>query len=142
MNKTKYIAFVCTGNTCRSPMAEGIFNDIAKEKCINVRAESFGINTVTGADVSEKSKLVCQEINIDISALTATAVGDADLSKYDAFYCMSNEHAQILNLYYKVDAEKIFVLNISDPYGGDVDIYRNCRDEIYNSIKEIISQVK
>jgi protein-tyrosine phosphatase len=55
---------------------------------------------------------------------------------------MSNEHAQILSLYYKVDAEKIFVLNISDPYGGDIDIYRSCRDEIYNSIKEIISQVK
>ena len=42
----RYIAFVCTGNTCRSPMAEGIFNKLAVEKKIDVTAESFGIATV------------------------------------------------------------------------------------------------
>ena len=42
------IAFVCTGNTCRSPMAEAIFNDMAEKNGVCVRAESFGIATSTG----------------------------------------------------------------------------------------------
>jgi protein-tyrosine phosphatase len=63
MQKDKrYIAFVCTGNTCRSPMAEGIFNKLAEEKGIDVTAESFGLSTITGAPVSENSVKVCAEI--------------------------------------------------------------------------------
>ena len=50
------IAFVCTGNTCRSPMAEAIFNDMAEKNGVCVRAESFGIATSTGLPV-RKSEL-------------------------------------------------------------------------------------
>ena len=52
MPKNK-IMFVCTGNTCRSPMAEAVFNRFAEEKGLTVRAESMGTTTVTGMPVSE-----------------------------------------------------------------------------------------
>ena len=84
----KYVAFVCTGNTCRSPMAEAIFNKIADEKEIDVTAESFGIATSTGASVSTNSVLAMKELGIDLADKTATAVNDVDLKKYDKFYCM------------------------------------------------------
>ncbi|MBQ3988374.1 MAG: hypothetical protein II629_06395, partial [Ruminococcus sp.] len=64
---TRYIAFVCTGNTCRSPMAEGIFNKRAEEKGLNVRAVSFGMAAVPGIPASSKAIEVCREIGVDIS---------------------------------------------------------------------------
>ena len=134
----KYIAFVCTGNTCRSPMAEGIFNTLAKDKNLNIIAESFGMSTITGAPVSEKSVDACREIDVDISNLTSTEVNDVQLEKYDEFYCMSQSHARILFECYGVPLNKIKILGVSDPYGGNLMIYRECRDEIYNSVKEII----
>ena len=120
------IAFVCTGNTCRSPMAEAIFNDMAEKNGVCVRAESFGIATSTGLPVSENSVIACKEIGVDLSGKASTAVADAGIEKYEKFYCMSQR------------PEKIAVLGISDPYGGDIDVYRHCRDEIVNSVKEIL----
>ena len=96
----RYIAFVCTGNTCRSPMAEGIFNKLAVEKKIDVTAESFGIATVMGMDVSDNSKIACMEIGVDLSGHTSTAVNDIDLDKYEKFYCMSQSHANMLSEFF------------------------------------------
>ena len=141
MNKTIYIAFVCTGNTCRSPMAEAIFNSLAENTNKRIIAESFGINTITGLPVSDNSKSACKEIDIDISNFTSTSINDVDLKKYSKFYCMSKSHAEVLILMYGIKPEYISVLNISDPYGGSLETYRQCRDEIYNSVKEIILQI-
>ncbi len=134
----KYVAFVCTGNTCRSPMAEGIFNKLAEENDIDVTAESFGVATITGMAVSDNSKKACKEIGIDLSQKTSLSVNDAQIEKYDKYYCMSQSHAKMLSEFYFVPVSKIAVMNVSDPYGGDIQVYRKCRDEIYNSVKEII----
>lgn len=136
----KLIAFVCSGNTCRSPMAEGIFNKLAEEKGLSVRAESFGMATVDGLPVSENSVKVCSEIRIDLTEKRSNDVNNTDLKKYDKFYCMSQSHADILKIYLGVDVEKLAVMGVSDPYGGNEEIYRICRDEIYNSVKEIIKE--
>lgn len=115
-------------------MAEGIFNSLSH----NIKAESFGVDTITSMPISEKSVEVCKEIDVDISMLKSTFIDDTDINKYEKFYCMSEGHARLLAYYYGVPSEKIEVLNISDPYGGNLKIYRQCRDEIYNSVKEIL----
>lgn len=120
-------------------MGEAIFNKLATEKKADVTAESFGIATVTGAAVSDNSVAVLKEIGIDISGKTSTAVSDVSPEKFEKFYCMSQSHAKILSEYFNISPDKIAVLNVSDPYGGSVDVYRRCRDEIYNSIKELFT---
>lgn len=118
-------------------MGEGIFNKLAKEKGVEVVAESFGVSAMTGFPVSEKSVEVCKEIGVDIAELNSTDVCDVDLERYSEFYCMSQSHAAILSQCYFVPLSKIKILNVSDPYGGNLEIYRECREEIYNSVKEI-----
>lgn len=119
-------------------MAEGIFNMIAEEKGLNVTAESFGVSTITGMAVSENSVTACKEIGVDLSAMKSTAVSVAELEKYEKFYCMSQSHARILSECYFVPLRDIEILGVRDPYGGSLEVYRMCRDEIYNSVKEII----
>lgn len=100
------IAFVCTGNTCRSPMAEAIFNDMAEKNGVCVRAESFGIATSTGLPVSENSVIACKEIGVDLSGKASTAVADAGIEKYEKFYCMSQSHAKMLMQFFSCTARK------------------------------------
>lgn len=119
-------------------MAEGIFNKLAAEKGVDVIAESFGVDTVTGMSVSQNSVDVCAEIGVDIKEKKSTYVSDVQLDKYEKFYCMSESHAGVLEYYFAVPFDKVEVIGVSDPYGGSIEIYRACRDEIYNSVKEIL----
>ena len=86
----------------------------------------------------KNSVIACKEIGIDLSGKASTAVADAGIEKYEKFYCMSQSHAKMLMQFFLVQPEKIAVLGISDPYGGDIEVYRHCRDEIVNSVKEIL----
>ena len=61
------ILFVCTGNTCRSPMAEGIFRKMMQERGMEdkVLCQSAGLSAVDGDPVSENAVLACREIGVE-----------------------------------------------------------------------------
>lgn len=141
----KKILFICTGNTCRSPMAQGIFNSICRERELPFDSRSAGLCTVTGLPVSENSVSVLKESGIDISDLKSTSIADVDTEEYSLFAVMTPEHRDML-LYYGFPPEKIYVLaedkgGISDPYGGNGGRYRICRDEINAAIEELIHRL-
>ena len=137
-NSLKYIAFVCTGNTCRSPMAEAIFNKKAEERGLPVRAVSFGLAAVPGLAASEKAIEVCREIGVDLTGHKTHFIYDFQLGDFDKIYCMSQEHALILSQSIGYPLENIEVLNVADPYGQSVEIYRMCRDIIVTCVDEIL----
>ena len=139
------ILFVCTGNTCRSPMAQGICEKLAADKGLPIKAESAGISTVNGSPVSDNAIEVCREIGVDISRFRTTSVRGLDLSKYDAIYTMSIHHKSAL-IALGANPYKVSVLatedgGISDPYGGDLDTYRKCRDEIFDAIRYSLNEL-
>ncbi len=121
------ILFVCTGNTCRSPMAEGYVNFKYK----NHQAKSCGL-CADGSPVSKNSKTVMAELGIDISSHISCPISTKLTRWADRIICMSRSHAVALQNF-GVNSE-VLGGGISDPYGQDIDCYRNCRDEI---IKEI-----
>lgn len=137
----KTILFVCTGNTCRSPMAEKIFNNICKERKLPYSAKSAGICTVTGFPMSENSFGVLAEMGIEDLDFSSTSIDEAKISGVDFFYVMSKDHRNVLINAFGIDGNKISVLNVSDPYGGSLERYRQCAQEIHSKIETVIDEL-
>ncbi|MBR2867825.1 MAG: low molecular weight phosphatase family protein [Clostridia bacterium] len=141
------ILFVCTGNTCRSPMAEGIFKKIVSDKKIdNINASSAGLFAMTGDSVAENAVRAVERFGCDISAHRARRITSYVLDETDKFVCMTPEHAASLALY--VPSDKITVLGrgIPDPYGGNLETYLTCANSIRTAIllqlDDIVAEVK
>ncbi len=142
----KKILFVCTGNTCRSPMAEGIFNHICKRESLPFVSQSAGVCTSTGIPAAQNSVTALAQIGIDISSFTSTVITDLDTDEFFLVAVMTPEHKEILR-YFNVPSEKIYILSedkggISDPYGGSEARYRICRDEIEEAVKTLIEELR
>ena len=141
MQKDKrVIAFVCTGNTCRSPMAEGIFNKRAEEKGLDVRAVSFGMAAVPGLAPAENAVAVCREIGVDISGHRTHFVYDFQLEEFEKIYCMSLSHATILTESIGIPEDKVEIIGVVDPYGGSLETYRMCRDVLAAAVEELVAR--
>lgn len=130
------ILFICTGNTCRSPMAERYLDSLNLE---NVKAESRGLSA-EGGSVSQNAVKVMGELGIDLSHDVSAQLTAKDLIWADKILYMSPSHLTVLSLY--APKEKLFMLGggISDPYGGDTETYRKCRDEIILAIDRLAAE--
>lgn len=131
------ILFVCTGNTCRSPMAEGYLESL---NIPDISVQSRGLSQ-GGFPVSENSALVLKELGIDIGSHISRAIAAEDINWADKIFCMSPSHLSFLEGYCK---DKLFLLGngIPDPYGGDLDTYRKCRDLIIEEIDKLFLPLK
>lgn len=130
------ILFICTGNTCRSPMAERYLDSL---NLPNVTAESRGLSA-EGGSVSQNAVKVMGELGIDLSHDVSVQLTAKDLIWADKILYMSPSHLTVLSLY--APKEKLFMLGggISDPYGGDTETYRKCRDEIILAIDRLAAE--
>ena len=138
-----HITFVCTGNTCRSPMAEGIARDMISKRYPDsgITVSSAGLAAYNGAPASQHSIDVCREIGIDISAHRSQRLNPEIIQNTDLFAVMTLSHMYCM-LQWGIPADKIVVLgNISDPYGGDEDEYRACRNQIYREVESLLRKV-
>lgn len=143
----KKILFVCTGNTCRSPMAEGIFSKISMENGLGFEAESAGICTITGLPASQNSVLAMEEIGVDLKGFLSTDISELNLQDYTLIAVMTEEHRRTLTNVFGVDEERIYILGgesggISDPYGGSLGVYRQTRDEIADAVESIAGELR
>lgn len=141
----KKILFVCTGNTCRSPMAAALMNKLLADSNIcDIIASSAGIAALDGEPASENSVKAASEAGADLTSHKARKITREMIKQCSAVYTMTQSHAAMLKSALPEYAAKIKVLGsgIPDPYGGDINEYRNCRDSILAALKIIIEQVK
>ena len=145
----KTILFICTGNVCRSPMAEGLFRK-ATGGNNEFRVLSAGLGAMDGQPPTPHSVTAMRELGIDISSQRSRALTGELVRQSDFIFGMTHGHVDTISLLYPAAAEKTFLLrefddsvepyekDIPDPIGCPYDVYVHCREQIKHSIASLL----
>ena len=145
------IVFVCTGNTCRSPMAEAIARKFAVEKGLHeLEFSSGGTSAWDSAPASDGALLVAMERGMDLSEHRAQNLTRDLVQSTDLILAMGPHHLERIEA---LGGEgKAFLLSdyashgkvkraISDPIGAELDVYRATADELEEEIRRVVDRI-
>ncbi len=140
------ILFVCTGTTCRSPLAQAITQRMLDDRKIDADCESAGLTCGYGEEDSENSRKIIADRGIFYTHQSRPVTRQL-LDSSDMVICMTSPHKQALMPY--VSAEKLYEAKdltgeeIDDPYGKDLQAYRDCAaklDKLADAVCKKISE--
>ena len=159
----KTILFVCTGNTCRSAMAEGIFKKMLKERTeddTRFNIISAGIFALQGMRPTSEAIEVMVEQGVDISRQIATQVQEDLVKKADIILVMSNTHKDYIRTKFTFAQDKIYLIKefaqigefksiqktnenyeIVDPLGRPIEFYRIVARELKENLEKILGKI-
>ena len=136
----KRILFVCTGNTCRSPMAELLMkNKIKRCKIKWWGVSSCGIHADVGGTISENSRIALSERGIAVGEFVPRQLTQKLIEKSTLVICMTDSQKTMLEACGNVHSVKeLCGTDIPDPYGCNLDAYRVTRDALSRACDIII----
>jgi L-threonylcarbamoyladenylate synthase len=153
MSVVKFL-FVCTGNTCRSPMAEGMFRKFLAEKLqckvdqldkIGYKVLSAGVMNMAGSSASEEAIAACVAKGVDIKAHKSTALTRQLVEESDFIFAMTRIHCERAVALCPEAAEKCMLLagskEIFDPISQSQQVFNECAESIEKAVRERISEL-
>ncbi len=141
--KRNKILFVCSGNTCRSPMAEAILRSKIKQKKIKWwDVASCGLFAEAGRPLSPNSKIVLEESGITMEKFSSRQLKQSMIDKSRAVICMTEMQKQIIEGCGNVYCIKDFCgTDVPDPFGCELPAYRAARDLLMLACDNIINKI-
>ena len=141
------ILFVCTGNTCRSPMAAALMNKIAEDEDLDIRIESAGIFAEEGAPASTEAIVTMKKYDIDLLGHHAQQINSELIEKSDLILTMTEGQKM---LFADVADKKVYTVceyagvpgDIDDPYGGDVEEYEEVAEMLYLALQAMVEKLR
>jgi len=148
----KKIMFICTGNICRSAMAEKMMTKMIKEHNKNIEVFSSGIFAENGDYPTNEAVEVMKDYDIDLTNHRATNIKDSNVEDMDLILCATLNHKYSVMQMYPELKNKVFTIkeyidgtsnnmDIKDPWGYDIIVYRNCAKELESYIDKIIKKM-
>jgi len=148
------VMLICTGNICRSAMAQGMLKNIVEDKKINVQVYSCGIYAEDGDYATYNAIEAAKYHDVDISNHRATNIKNSQIEEMDIILCATNSHKNMVIAMYPHLVTKIFTMkeyaeidedgknmDIKDPWGYDMETYKNCIEEINMCLEKIIEKL-
>lgn len=136
--KTKRLLFVCYGNICRSPMAEGIAR-LRLGPAAEVASAGIG---ATGGPASEEAVLVMKLVyKTDISSHVARPVGAYDLGTFDYIVALDPTIYHNLREFWEVPENILYGWDIDDPLGSGYQTYKEAAAEIERRLEQFLAAV-
>ncbi|MGG3800572.1 low molecular weight protein arginine phosphatase [Metabacillus fastidiosus] len=142
------ILFVCTGNTCRSPMAAALFKHLNNSDQLNV--QSAGVFAADGSDASTFAKEALEEKGIACEHSSAL-LNEEHIEWASIILTMTNSHKQSVIDSFPHAGRKTYTLpeyvgynggDILDPFGGSLEMYRLTRDDLEDLVKQLLEKIK
>jgi len=146
----KTVLFVCTGNVCRSPMAEALFRRATSGRGA-FRALSAGLGAMNDQPPTPHSVQAMRELGVDISTHRSLTLTAELVQQADYIFGMTHSHVDTIVLLYPQAADKTFLLrefdesldpfekDIGDPIGGSYEVYENCRHQIEQGVTALLN---
>lgn len=140
------ILMVCSGNTCRSPMAEGLLRRLWKDigEPYPIHVASAGVSAIPGLPASREAIEVMAKRGVDLSYHRSKALEIEDVKRADLVITMTNAHKAVLVLSYPEFSHKVFTLSemisdrdlsdVPDPFGQDLEMYERTADLLEQSL--------
>ena len=149
----KRVLFVCTGNTCRSPLAEALFRDLVKDRP-DYAVRSAGVGAFSGQPASRHSVTLARERGFDLSGHQSRAVTPDLVDEATHVFALSRSHLAALLMDFPEAGDKFYLLSefaaddtlrgrdVSDPFGGGIEEYRQTLETLEKLLPSIHAYIE